>query len=59
MFALKFIAFVFTWLMIVAGNLRIIWLEWRLDREDRLNRRLNRVQNRVFRREQRLQRLGW
>lgn len=56
---LKFILFVHTWLWIVAGNIRILWLEWRLDRDERLTRRLNRVQDRVMRREQRLQRLGW
>ncbi len=56
---LNFPLFVLTWLMIVAGNIRILWLEWRLDRDERLNRRLNRVHDRVYRREQRLQRLGW
>ncbi len=59
MVALRFIDFVFTWLMIVAGNIRTLWLEWRIDTPNRLRRRRERVRLRVMRREQRLQRLGW
>lgn len=59
MFVLKFLLFVHVWLWIVFGNIRILWLEWRLDREDRLQRRLTRVENRVMARERRLQQLGW
>lgn len=59
MFVLKFILFVHVWLWIVFGNIRILWLEWRLDRDERLTRRLARVENRVRHRERRLQDLGW
>lgn len=45
--------------LIIFGNCRCLFIEWRLDRDARLTRRRDRIEERNYRREQWLRNIKW